>query len=208
MKLPFSFLLGVVVCLDVAAQEVRFGKFEIGGAFQWFAGQTVNGDVGGTGGRLKVDDIFSGGLHFGYNFTEQLNVNTEFVFGEADLSYSSAGGSRSDDASFFAWMVNLDYYILPTRFTPFVSAGIGLLGLTNEYEDDYWYYYYWDDRELPIDEVNFIWNVGGGVRWDPIDNLYLRLGYRLNGTQLEYADEYMYVHSVILAVGYSFDSRW
>ena len=189
--------------LSVQAQEiVREGKFEIGGAVQWFGGQTVDGTFDGRSGDLKMDDLFAGGLHFGYNITDQLNINTEVVFGRADLSFSSGGARVSDKADFAAMTVNLDYYILPTRFTPYVSAGLGFLSLENKYEDDGWFYII-VDRELPVSEVDFLWNVGGGLRWDPIDQLYLKLAYRLSGTELEYADDYMLLHSVLFSVGYS-----
>ncbi|MGZ8920575.1 MAG: outer membrane protein [Limisphaerales bacterium] len=194
------------VCLspNTAGQDVsRAGKFEIGGAFQWFGGETMDGSVEGEAGDLKFDDVFTGGLHFGYNISEQLNLNTEFVFGTTDLSFSNAAGRVSDKADFLAWTVNVEYYVLPTAFTPYVNAGIGIIGLENEYESDGWYAYR-RDRELPLSEVNFLWNVGAGLRWDPIDHLYLKLGYRLNGTQFDYSDEYMLLHSVLFTAGYSF----
>jgi opacity protein-like surface antigen len=185
------------------AQEiVRAGTFEIGGAVQWFGGQTVDGTFDGRSGDLKMDDLFGGGLHFGYNITDQLNINTEMIFSRAELAFSSEGTRVSDKADFIAWTVNLDYYILPTRFTPYVSAGLGFLSLENQYEDYGWYFII-VDRELPVSEVDFLWNVGGGLRWDPIDHLYLKLAYRLSGTELEYADDYMLLHSVLFTIGYS-----
>ena len=84
------------------------------------------------------------------------------------------------------------------------SAGLGLLSMNNEYDHDYWYCCYPQDQEIRISEVDFLWNVGVGLRWDPIDHLYVKLAYRLTGTELEYADEYMFLHSVMLTVGYSF----
>ena len=191
------------VCSSIQAQEiVRAGKFEIGGAVQWLGGQTVDGTFDGRSGDLKMDDLFGGGLHFGYNITEQLNINTEVIFSRADLAFSSEGERVSDKADFASFTVNLDYYILPTRFTPYVSAGIGFLSLENQHESDGWFYVIFD-RELPVSEVNFLWNVGGGLRWDPIDHLYLMLGYRLYGTQFDYADDYMLLHSALFTIGYS-----
>ena len=188
---------------SVQAQEiVRAGKFEVGGAVQWFGGQTVDGTFDGRSGDLKMDDLFGGGLHFGYNITDQLNINTEVIFSRAELAFTSAGTRVSDKADFASMTVNLDYYIFPTRFTPYVSAGLGFLSLENQHEDYGWFYVI-VDRELPVSEVNFLWNVGGGLRWDPIEHLYLKLAYRLSGTELDYADDYMLLHSVLFSVGYS-----
>ena len=188
---------------DLSAQGPRAGKFELGGAFEWFGGQTIDSRISDVSGELELDDLFAGGIHFGYNFTDQLNINTEFVGGSADLTFTGGGIRLTDDADFIAWTVNLDYYILPTPFTPYVSVGVGLISLDNEYYDDYWWYVYPRDRELPVSEVDFLWNVGAGLRWDPFEHLYLKLSYRLNGTDLNYGDEYMLMHSVLFTIGYS-----
>jgi opacity protein-like surface antigen len=188
---------------SVQAQYLsRAGTFEVGGAMQWFGGQTVDGTFDGRSGDLKMDDLFGGGLHFGYNITDQFNINTEMVFSRAELDFTSDGTRLSDKADFISWTMNLDYYIFPTRFTPYVSAGLGFWTLENQYDDHGWYYVI-VDRELPVSEVDFVWNVGGGLRCDPIDHLYLKLAYRLSGTELDYADEYMLMHSVLFTVGYS-----
>ena len=189
--------------VELHAQAPRAGKFELGGAFEWFGGQTIDSRIGDVSGELELDDLFTGGIHFGYNFTDQLNINTEFVAGVADLTFTGAGTRLTDDADFVAWTVNLDYYILPTPLTPYISAGVGLISLDNEYYDDYWWYISTRDRELPVSEVNFLWNLGAGLRWDPIDHLYLKLSYRLNGTDLNYGDEYMLLHSVLFTIGYT-----
>jgi hypothetical protein len=37
-----------------------------------------------------------------------------------------------------------------------------------------------------------------------MDHLYIKLAYRLSGTELQYADKEMLLHSVMLTVGYTF----
>ena len=206
-RFPIAAVVSILflhVHASLQAQEiVRAGTFEIGGAMQWFGGQTVDGTFDGRSGDLRMDDLLGGGFHFGYNITDQFNINTEMIFSRAELDFASEGTRLSDKADFISWTVNLDYYILPTRFTPYVSAGLGFWTLENQHEDHGWYYYVDVDRELPLSEVDFVWNVGGGLRWDPIDHLYLKLAYRLSGTELEYADDYMLLHSVLFTVGYS-----
>jgi opacity protein-like surface antigen len=187
----------------IHAQGPRAGKFELGGAFEWFGGQRIDSRIGDQSGELELDDLFTGGIQFGYNFTDHININTELMGGVADLTFSGDGVSLSDEADFIAWTVNVDYYILPTRLTPYVSAGVGLISLDNEYYDDYWWYVYPRDRELPVSEVNFLWNAGAGLRWDPIEHLFIKLAYRLHGTDLNYGDEYLLMHSVIFTIGFS-----
>src|SRR3954466_2856349 len=182
----------------------RAGMFEVGGVFQGSFGQTVRGQIEGIHGDLQLDDLFAGGINFGYHITDYLSVNTDLLGTQADLRFRGSGFDLHDDAPAAIWTVNLDYYILPTRLTPYLSAGIGLLSMDNQYDDNYYYCCYPQHQEIHISEIDFLWNVGIGLRWDPLDHLYLKLGYRLSGTELEYADEYMYIHNIMLTVGYSF----
>ncbi len=199
------FLISPSVSAQLRLRESgRTGTFEAGGLVQWFSGETVDGRVRGYNGDLELEDLVGGGFTFGYHINEYLNVNTDFFFSNADLNFVVPGvGSLHDDASFFAWTVNLDYYILPTRFTPFLTAGIGVLLMDNWY-DDYYYCCGFPDREIPISEADFLWNVGGGLRWEVTDNVVLKLGYRLYGTELEYASEHMFMHSGTLSILYHF----
>jgi opacity protein-like surface antigen len=187
-------------------ESARTGTFEVGGMVQWFSGETVDGRFNGRDGDLELEDLFGGGITFGYHINEHLAVNTDLVFSRAEMNFAAPGvRTLHDDADFFAWTVNLEYYILPTRFTPFLTAGIGFLYMDNWYDDDYWYYCCGaPDREILISETDFLWNVGGGLRWDVTDNVVLKLGYRIYGTELEYADEHMFMHSALLSVLYQF----
>jgi opacity protein-like surface antigen len=185
-------------------ESARTGTFEVGGTVQWFSGETVDGHFAGRDGELELEDLVGGGINFGYHLNEYLNINTDLVFSSADVNFFSPGvRSLHDDADFFAWTVNLDYYILPTRFTPFLTGGIGLLYMDNWY-DDYWYCCYPPQQEIPISETDFLWNVGGGLRWELTDNIVLKLGYRLYGAELEYANEHMFMHSGLLSILYHF----
>ena len=207
-------LLGLAVCSIVAPSALaqfrfqesgRTGTFEVGANVQWLSGETVGGHFGGRDGELELEDLFGGGINFGYHINEYLNLNTDFLFSNADVNFNSPGvRSLQDDADFFAWTVNLDYYVFPTRFTPFLTAGLGFLYMDNWY-DDYWYCCgYPPHQEIPISETDFLWNAGGGLRWEISDNLVLKLSYRIYGTELEYADEHMFMHSGLLSILYHF----
>ena len=153
-----------------------------------------------------MDDVFAGGINFGYHITDHFNINTDFLYSSADLHFSSPGLGLNEDADFLAWTVNLDYYILPTRFTPFLTAGLGILSLDNGYDDYYYWYdwYYCCDQEIPFSDVNFLWNVGAGIRWDVTDNIFLKAAYRLSGSELEYSSDHMFMHSVVAFIGFRF----
>ena len=186
------------------APSGRTGTFELGGVIQWFSGDSANGTVRGANGDLELDDLVGGGMNFGYNINEHLNINTDLTFSNADIDFFAPQGSLHDDADFFAWTVNLDYYILPTRFTPFLTAGLGFLYMDNWYDSWYCCYTPSFDTAIPISETDFLWNVGAGLRWDVADNIALKLSYRYYGTELEYANDYMFMHSVLLSVLFHF----
>jgi opacity protein-like surface antigen len=202
-------LASMLVVPSVSAQlqfqeSGRTGTFEVGGLVQWLSGETVDGRYRGRDGDLELEDLIGGGINFGYHINEHLNINTDFLYSNADVNFFSPGAaSLHDDGSLFLWTVNLDYYIFPTSFTPYLTGGLGLLGLDNWYEDD-WSCCFPPEREIHLSETDFLWNVGGGLRWEATENIVLKLGYRLYGTELEYAGEHMFMHSVLLTVGYHF----
>jgi opacity protein-like surface antigen len=205
-----SLLSVLLLCLlnfvqpAVASDFHRAGMFDLGGVFQGTFGDTVKGNINGTEGDLELDDLFAGGVNFGYHITDYLRVSTDLLGTEADLRFKSGGVELHEDAPAAIWTVNLDYYILPTRFTPFLSAGVGLLSMDNRYNDDWCCCCYPDHNEIDVSEVDFLWNLGAGLRWDPMDHLYIKLAYRLSGTELQYGDKEMLLHSVMLTVGYTF----
>src|SRR5688572_813891 len=116
-----SLLLRLVVCSVIASSALaqfrfqesgRTGSFEVGATIQWLSGETVDGRLGGRDGDLELEDLFGGGMNFGYHINEYLNLNTDLFFSNADINFVSPGvGSLHDDAEFVAWTVNLDYYV-------------------------------------------------------------------------------------------------
>lgn len=208
MKAISLLLPSLLLLLPSAAAESadRAGLFEVGGSLQTFSGDSADASLADRRGELRLNELFAGGISLGYNFNNHFNVNSDLLFSSADLEFEGGGLDLNDNADFFAWSVNLDYYILPTRLTPFLTAGLGLARLDNQHEDD-WFVFLPVRQELPISEIDFIWNVGAGIRWDAGEHWFLKLAYRLNGTELELAEEQMLLHSVILSVGYSFSGR-
>jgi opacity protein-like surface antigen len=56
---------------------------------------------------------------------------------------------------------NLDYNVLSSKFTPFVSVGVG-------------YLYLGADDRTSFDAWHFDLNAAAGVRWDVTDHLFLK----------------------------------
>src|SRR5688500_13566490 len=95
-----TLLLGLTACsLTVASALAQFnfqesgrtGTFEVGGTAQWFSGETVDGRFGGRDGDLELEDLFGGGISFGYHINEHLAINTDLVFSRADMNFVSPG---------------------------------------------------------------------------------------------------------------------
>jgi opacity protein-like surface antigen len=86
----------------------------------------------------------------------------------------------------FTGRINLDYNILKTRLTPFVTGGIGFAyfdsGIpTGEKEVfcwwDYWWGYVCEGAVSTYSASEFTYNAGLGLRWDVTDSVFMKFLY-------------------------------
>lgn len=169
-------LLAVVMTSAVcSAQEYsRKGQTELYGILQTMGG----GKATTSGKNVGFDDTTVYGFGFGINITDHWNLNMDLLFGSTDLE---PGGplstATSGDTSLWLWNINVDYNILSQRLTPLVTAGIGLFGMSGDF-----------DNGASFSESNFSYNLGVGGRWDISDNLFLKAIYRITWHDLEGMD--------------------
>ena len=190
--LTILFLVFLVVqAASAGANEFRrAGRVEFFGVAQMMNGDTSTFFDGGI--SLKFDDTSLYGFGAGFNFTDNFNLNTDFLFGSTDVDISDGIDTIRVDGDLVLWNVNLDYSILKERLTPVVSAGIGFFnsGTTNTFPN--------------VDETDFSYNAGIGVRWDALDNLFFKAMYRWTWTELEDADDSMLFDGLSVFVGLMF----
>lgn len=143
---------------------------------------------------LKIDSGLAGGVGFGWNFNEHLNLNTTITGGSMDFEARGLDETDSGDTAVVQWAVSLDYHVLKTRLTPLLTTGAGVTYFSGDFNDSW----------INFGEANFSWGVGGGVRWDISDHWFAKAIYRVNWTNLEKSDNATRFNSVALAVGYTF----
>lgn len=150
--------------------------------------------------RLEMDSTNMYGFGFGYNLSDHWNINTDLLFGSADTDVKLVLDKHdvtvgTPEMDYILWDINIDYNILKSRFTPLVTAGIGLMNFSI------------DTTATGVGEVresNFSSNLGAGIRWDVKDNLLLKVIYRYTWTEVRDADNDQRYDGVSVSVAYMF----
>ena len=145
----------------------------------------------------ELDSSFLLGVGFGYNLTERVNANAGVLLGYTDLTATLFDSiPLKDDSIILAWNANVDYNVWETRLTPFVTAGIGTINFTTTTVVDGY---------VLLSQSSMSFNLGGGVRWDVTDKIYLKGLYRATWSEMfENSEEYTLLDGFELSVGYLF----
>jgi opacity protein-like surface antigen len=130
------------------------------------------------------------GVALGYGLTDRVTVEGDF--------FSAPGGEQGEllefDSSTWGLGANVLYHFMREDFTPYVSAGAGLLGANADVED----------TGIIDDDTSteFAWNWGGGVKTAMSDRIGLRADLRFfNGDELAPDHWRLYGGVVIRRIG-------
>ncbi len=186
----FLLLLAALYTTAGAHEFERGGRFELYGTYQHMNGDTITPYAFGS--AVKFDNSSLYGLGFGFNFTDNFNLNTDFLFGTSDAEINTFWGPATVDTELTLWNVNLDYNILKERLSPFISGGIGLF---NTHAD------VWFDS---IDDTDFSYNIGAGIRWDATDNLFIKAKYRWTYIEFDHSDDTPRFEGLSISIGWMF----
>ncbi len=207
LKKALGSLLAGLGCVLPAVAQIpmatepfdRAAKTEVYGIGQYLHSDdvTFNGPAGKT--TMKMDDTGLGGFGVAYHFNDFISIHGDFMFGGATFGGNlptAAGGNINikQDAFIQTGRFNVDYNIINRRLTPFLTAGIGYQYLETELEnappvgscwwDPWWGWVCYYDHPYAW-ETDFTWNVGGGLRWNVTDNLFVKA--TVGATWLEYS---------------------
>jgi opacity protein-like surface antigen len=175
---------GLLLALVTASQAAQ--PFSREGRWDFFMGGQVmtSGDIHYNNGDIvKVDTGGLGGFGFGYHVNDYLCLRGEFMFGGTTWNIPGRNSNLSLDAFLSTGRFNVDWNILRERFTPYLTAGIGYqfnsvelsyLPPVLECYYDFWGYEYCTYDYPNYDETDFTWNVGGGIRYDVNNRIFLR----------------------------------
>ncbi len=193
-------LLPAAAQIPMATEQFdRAGKTEVYGIGQYLHSDDImfsgpRGDV-----KTKMDDTGLGGFGVAFHFNDYLSIHGDFMFGggtfNADVPTRDGGTfAARQDAFLQTGRLNLTYNIINRRISPFVTAGIGYQYTETELENappqgvwwwDPWYGWVYVYDHPYVWQTDFTWNVGGGVRWNITDNLFIKA--TVGATWLEYS---------------------
>lgn len=197
IKTPTSLTIGFIQMLCVLAllaspvvHAREAGDFEFYMVVPFTEGTTLNFD-----GKAKatIQDDFGFGLGFGALMTDQVAVrgnmtwnsasyNATRVLDDADNTTELFGG-RYDS---FSLAIGTDYYFNTGKFTPFVSADLGILFIDSNIPSgrpvsscwwDPWYGYICDVFQPSFGDDTWFYGVGLGVRRDFGRSNFVKFGY-------------------------------
>lgn len=199
-KLAGVAVLGVLALEAIPAVAQDAGKQEV----SVYAGALFGDDVTDraiTGRTPKLDDSFTYGLRYGYNFTDQLGL--ELSLGESPSKVKGLTGGNVDlDLTTFdvdaVWKFRNS-----SPITPYAFAGVGyaiadldhrILGTVGT---------------TPVainDDDGFTLNAGVGARYQATDHLFVRAEarYRYLDKVVDRFDDSLNTVETTLGVGYQF----
>lgn len=136
-------------------------------------------------GKEDTDHNLGLGLSVGYNLGYlndfPIRVEAEYLYrGEAEFGAgpSTVAGNRAgQDFRIKAHSLLGNIFLdIPTEtaLTPYVGGGLGLAYL----DTDYSAYANGNSISTSSSDMNFAWNLGGGVAWSLTDSMAVDLGYR------------------------------
>jgi hypothetical protein len=145
-----------------------------------------------TGTEVEVDPYLGGGVGFGINYGDHFNWNVTAIIGPAE--FDANNGVSIDDGYFVSADLNFEYNIFAAPVTPYVGTGIGLFYANGDVQGG---------RDL--DETNLAGNLSAGIRIDFPKFLFVKIGYRMTVTTLDWGDgDAMFLHGAQVAVGARF----
>lgn len=159
------------------------------GKGKWHNGGWVNSTLGGE----EEDDTFTFGaalgVDMGYYYDLPVRVEAEYIYhGKAEFSQGPTtvllqngnvgSASHSFKVKAHSLMANAFYdFQNDSLFTPYLGFGLGLAYLDTKYKANTFNGGSYSGS-TSHDQVNFAWNVGGGVAYSFSDTMALDLGYR------------------------------
>jgi opacity protein-like surface antigen len=192
----FSLCLVMTSNQCIAQEWSRKGKHEVFALGQSMDGATTTGIVAGLMPTLAFDDTIVGGLGYGFNFSDHINLNTDLLLGSTDITGRVSGVPLTGDTDLLALDFNLDINILKTRFTPLLTGGIGFMHFSGNWTSSI--------RQVNLTETDLSYTLGAGFRFDVSDHFLIKALYKAKWIKFDLTDDNLMMDGVSLSVGYLF----
>lgn len=189
LRLAASMLLAVYA-MGAAGQESghRAGRWDFTLQPQYTDSTTVSGN---NGSGATIQGAWGFGFGFAYNFDNHFALGGDFYWSNANYrstaapAVGNAGSAYTVSGNLVSNTLRMNgtWNLLPTSFTPFVSAGIGATYVDTNIPDgppsnvcwwDPWWGYYCGSVVPTKSNTYFSYNAGAGLRWDVNRAIFLR----------------------------------
>jgi hypothetical protein len=179
----------------------RMGRWDAYAAVQYMTSEDIHFETDSGPLDMSMDDTALLGFGFGYHVGDNLLIHFDLLFGDTEIGVAGAPEGGQRDTSLDVGQVAFDWNFFKTRFTPFLTGGLGWQYLEAEidappvpvyysYSYDYYDPWYGDGyytlAQPVYTETDLIAFAGGGFRWNVTDNFVMR--FSVDANWLEYDD--------------------
>lgn len=179
--IAYQLFLLLIIPVGLKAQDVNLEASIVG--------QQMKGDIstieGEDGGPIEVLDFTGYGIQSGINLG-RFNMGLDFIFGSSRIL------SENDfDVKISCFDIGFEYSLLKKSFSPFFLAGIGSVNYTDSFVS-----------VENLNESDFSYNFGGGLKWILFDKFYIKGAYRMTVSQIKYTTSPMNYKGFTVGLGY------
>ncbi|RPH34079.1 MAG: porin family protein [Bacteroidales bacterium] len=188
MKLKNALLLLLfLICSRTIAQKINFEASLIAqqmlGDNSSFKGE--NGSI-----NFKIDDFWGYGLQTGMNMG-RFNIGFDFIFGSTKLL-----STNNLDLKVSCFDIDFEYCFLKKTISPLLAAGIGSVNYNESFTS-----------AEGLNESDFSYNVGVGVKWIIADKFYVKPMYRLTFSKIKDSTDGLTYKGLSICLGYIFTPK-
>ena len=183
---------------DLAMDDGRPWETRLGLGYQ--LGSDIDFD-GGTTAEFKSSTGFLIGL--GYELSDHFEVGANFTYDDRDYDARLAGDQPGEvfpvkgSIESMGVMLNLHYYFLTGRFTPFITTGVGWNFVDTNIPTEPpqvgcwwnpWYGYICQDFQETKNVDGFAYQLGAGLRYRVNPSISVSGGYQMSWLEFPKAD--------------------
>jgi len=180
-------LLFVLICVRTNAQK---NNIEVSLVTQQMLGDNSSFEGGSGRTNFKIDDFWGYGLQTGINIG-RFNMGIDFIFGATKLT-----STNNFNLKVSCFDLDFEYSFLEKSFSPLLAAGIGSVNYNESFTS-----------AAGLNESDFSYNVGAGVKWIIASKFYLKPMYRITFSKIKDSTDALAYKGFSIGIGYVFTPK-
>ena len=137
---------------------------------------------------IEVTNFMSYGFQAGMNLGH-FNLGIDFLFGNSEII-----SQNNFEVAVSCFDADLEYFFLKKSLTPLITAGIGSVNYTDSFTS-----------VETLNENDFSYNVGAGLKWLIKDRFFIKPLYRFTFSKIQGTTDGLIFHGLHIGVGYIFN---